>query len=59
MSLLRKWLMKVWTESNKDFDLEFLGAKQRFMRQGQTPNDSQLMALKKDILERLIDRELL
>ncbi len=45
--------------SNKDFDLEFLGAKQRFMRQGQTPNDSQLMALKKEILERLIDRELL
>jgi peptidyl-prolyl cis-trans isomerase C len=45
--------------SNKDFDLEFLGAKQRSMRQGQTPNDSQLMALKKEILEKLIDRELL
>lgn len=45
--------------SKRNFDLEFLRAKQRFVRQGQTPGDTQLKALKKEALERLIDRELL
>jgi len=45
--------------SQEDFDREMIGVKKRLAKLGKSLDDSQLLSIKKKILENMIDRELL